>query len=235
MGQEMIYISIIILILFLMYVYKKKCDEDYYISIIRSTQQAYMMQNQHRQNYPYNQPPPQFYNNTYPGSMNYLNNNPYSDNFNNSYLNSFKTPENRNYSYSYNNYYNNIPGNNINEISPTPKSKAEMKYGYHNNGNKKHIMEDLILFNKLNNINDISINHSNHSFNKNNNNDSQNERFLMKNNFQNFEKNNDYKYGQNMNYNYVNKKIFKLEDFLSGSKKNNLNDRFDKAANDGFN
>ena len=213
-----------------MYVYKKKCDEDYYISIIRSTQQAYMMQNQQRQNYPYNHPPPQYYNNTYPCSINNLNNNSYPNNFNSSYYNSFKTPENRNYNYSYNNYYNNI------SPSPSPiRNRAEMKYGYHNyNGNKKHIMEDMILFNKLNNINDISINHSNQSFKKNINNDIQNENFLMKNNFNNFEKNNDYKYVPNINYN-VNKKIFKLEDFLSGTKKNNLNDRFDRAANDGFN
>ena len=219
-----------------MYVYKKKCDEEYYINIIRSTQQAYMMQNQQRQNYLYNHPPQQYYNNTYPGPMNNLNNNSYPNNFNTSYYNAFKTPENRNYNYSYNNYYNNIPFNNFNERSPSPvQSRAEMKYGYHNNGNKKHIMEDMILFNKLNKLNDISINHSNQSFNKNLNNETQNDQFLMKNNFQNFEKNNDYKFNQNMNYNFVNKKIFKLEDFLSGTKKNNLNDRFDRAANDDFN
>ena len=140
MSQEMLYISIIILILFLMYVYKKKCDEDYYISIIRSTQQQYMYQNpQQRLNFQ-NQSLNPYFNNSYPGPMLYNNNNSFTPNFNNNYYNPFKTPENRNYNYSYNNnYYNNIPynknnNNNLNERSPSPMvSRAEMKYGYHNN------------------------------------------------------------------------------------------------------
>ena len=227
MSQEMLYISILILILFLMYVYKKKCDEEYYISIIRSTQQQMMFQNQNnaRQNYPPHSPIT-YFNNSYLGSIPYPNNNSFTPNFNcNNYnYNPFKTPENRNYNYSYNNYYNNAPYNNktdLNERSPSPiKSRAEIKYGYHNNGNKKHVLEDQILFNKLNNINGISINHSNQNLKK-----------LI---------NDDYRYNQNNrtynpNLNYVNKKVFKLEDFLSESKKNNLSERFDRAAKDDFN
>ena len=210
-----------------MYVYKKKCDEDYYISIIRSTQQQYMYQNpQYRPNFQNQSSTNPFYNNTYPGSMLYnSNNNSFTPNYNNNY-NPFKTPENRNYNFSYNNnYYNNIPfnknNNNLNERSPSPMmSRAEMKYGYHNNGNKKHALEDQILYNKLNHINDINTNHSNQNLKKN--------------------KNDEYKYiyNQNRNYNqnngYINKKVFRLEDFLSESKKNNLNDKFNRAANEDF-
>ena len=211
-----------------MYVYKKKCDEDYYISIIRSTQQQYMYQNPQRVNFQ-NQAQMPYFNNTYPGSMLYNNNNnnSFTPNYNNNYYNPFKTPENRNYNYSYNNnYYNNIPynknnnnNNNLNERSPSPMvSRAEMKYGYHNNGNKKHALEDQILFNKLNNINGININHSNQNLKKN--------------------ANDEFKYNQNRNYNqnncYINKKVFRLEDFLSESKKNNLSDKFNRAANDDF-
>ena len=221
MSQEMLYISIIILILFLMYVYKKKCDEDYYINIIRSTQQQYLCQNPYRQNFQSHALYP-YFNNSYPGSMTYANNNSLTANYNrNNYYNPYKTPENRNYNYSYNNYYNNIhyKNNDFNERSNSPvKSKAEIKYGYHNNGNKKHALEDQILFNKLNNINGISINNSN-----------QNPKKSM---------NDEYKYHENRyynpGYNYANKKVFKLEDFLSETKKNNLNDKFNQAANDDF-
>ena len=208
-----------------MYVYKKKCDEEYYISIIRATQQQFMYNNSQKPAFPM-QPPNPYLNNSYPGSIPYPNNNSFTPNFNvNNYYNPFKTPENRNYNYSYNNYYNNIPyknNNDLNERSPSPvRSRAEMKYGYHNNnGIKKHVLEDQILFNKLNNINGISVNHSN----------------------QNFKKTDEYRLNQNRNYNnkytefnYVNKKVFRLEDFLSEPKKNNLNDKFNKAANDDFN
>ena len=99
MSQELLYISIIILILFLMYVYKKKCDEEYYLSIINSTQQ-YILQNQQGLNNPYSQNQ-RFYITPYPGPMIY--NNPY--NKNNNYYNPFMTPKNRNYSQLYNNYY----------------------------------------------------------------------------------------------------------------------------------
>ena len=210
-----------------MYVYKKKCDEEYYISIIRSTQQQYLYQNVPRQGLPSQSNNP-YFNTSYPGPMFYPNNNSFTANFNNNnYYNPFKTPENRNYNYSYNNYYNNIPykhnNNDLYERSPSPiKSRAEIKYGYHNNGVKKHALEDQILFNKLNNIKGISINHSDPNSRK---------------------INDDYKYshqdrGYNANYNnynYVNKKVFKLEDFLSESKKNNLSERFDRAAKDDFN
>ena len=150
-----------------MYVYKKKCDEDYYISIIRSTQQQYMQQNLFRHNNYNNFPnhnPNTYFNNSYPGQIQF-NNNSYTPNYNYNNYNPFKTPENRNYSYSYNNYYNNVPYNknkDLNERSPSPAmSRAEIKYGYHQNYGKKHVLEDQILFNKLNNINGISINHSN--------------------------------------------------------------------------
>ena len=211
-----------------MYVYKKKCDEEYYISIIRSTQQQIMYQNQNRlrPNYPSQSPIP-YFNNSYLGPIPYPNNNSFTPNFNsNNYYNPFKTPENRNYNYSYNNYYNNVPYNNkdLSEISPSPiKSRAEMKYGYHNNGNKKHILEDQILYNKLNNINGISINHSNQNLKK-----VSNDEYKYNQNYRNYNPNYN-------NYNQINKKVFKLEDFLSESKKNNLSDRFNRAANDAFN
>ena len=185
-----------------MYVYKKKCDEDYYLSIIRSTQQQFMYQNAPRPNYVYPSSIP-YFNHSYMGSIPYPNNNSLTPNFNmNNYNNPFKTPESRNYNYSYNNYYNNMPYN-LNERTPSPKRiKAENKYGYHNNISKKHVLEDQILFNKLNNINGISIDRKN----------------------QNLKKINDeykYNYNQNnrnynQNYNRINKKVFKLEDFLSG-------------------
>ena len=189
----MLYIAIIILILFLMYVYKKKCDEDYYLSIIQSTQQQYMFKNFQNQNYSQYQGP-QPYTNIYSG-------NPY----NNNYYNPYKTPENQNTAKLYSNNYYNYNNNNLNNIHPTPiRNKNENIYGYHNNGNRSHIMEDQIVYNKLNNINNI-----------NDRNNNQNKNFQ--------------KYNNN-----VNKKVFKLEDFLSGTKKNNLNDKFNLAANDGF-
>ena len=152
-----------------MYVYKKKCDEDYYLSIIRSTQQQFMYQNAPRPNYPYPSPIP-YFNHSYMGSIPYPNNNSLTPNFNmNNYNNPFKTPESRNYNYSYNNYYNNMPYN-LNERTPSPKRiKAENKYGYHNNISKKHVLEDQILFNKLNNINGISIDRKNQNLKKMNN------------------------------------------------------------------
>ena len=45
MGQELIVLTVIIILLFLMYVYKKKCDEDYYINLIQSTQEQIQIQN----------------------------------------------------------------------------------------------------------------------------------------------------------------------------------------------
>lgn len=214
-----------------MYVYKKKCDEEYYISIIRSTQQQFMYQNPANRAFPTQTPVP-YYNNSYPGPMPYPNNNSLTPNFNsNNYYNPFKTPENRNYNYSYNNYYNNIPYKNnngdLNERSPSPiRSRAEMKYGYHNNGTKKHLLEDQILYNKLNHINGISINHSNPNMKKVND----EYRYNLNPNNQNRNYNNNFN-----NFNYVNKKVFRLEDFLSESKKNNLSDRFNRAAKDDFN
>ena len=211
-----------------MYVYKKKCDEDYYISIIRSTQQQYMYQNPQRVNFQ-NQAQMPYFNNTYPGSMLYNNNNnnSFTPNYNNNYYNPFKTPENRNYNYSYNNnYYNNIPfdknNRNLNERSPSPiVSRAEMKYGYHNNGNKKHALEDQILFNKLNNINGISIDRKNQNLKK------MNDEYKY-----NYNQNNR---NYNQNYNRINKKVFKLEDFLSESKKNDLSEKFNRASIDDLN
>ncbi len=198
MSQDLIYILIIILILFLMYVYKKKCDEDYYISIIQATQQQCMYQNQ---NFPNNNSnyiqncQQQFYNNSYQG-MNYYNN-PYNNNN------------------TYNNNYNNY--NPYRTPTSTPIQEMNGKYGYYNNGNKKHIMEDQILYNKLNSINEI-----NNNYNKIGNNQFEN----VQNKY--LKRNNNGINGMN------NKKIFKLEDFLSGNKGNNLNYKFNKAANDDF-
>ena len=219
----MLYISILILILFLMYVYKKKCDEDYYLSIIRSTQQQFMYQNPPRQNYPFHPSFP-YINNNYMGSVPYPNNNSLTPNFsmnNYNYNNPFKTPERRNYNYSYNNYYNNMPYN-INERTPSPnRIKAVNKYGYQKNVSKKHALEDQILYNKLNNINGISVEHKNQ-------------------NLKNINDEFKYNYNQNdrsynPNYNRINKKVFKLEDFLSESKKNDLSDKFNRASTDDLN
>ena len=182
-----------------MYVYKKKCDEEYYLNIIQATQQQYMFQNQ--PNFNYMQSQKQQYYNSYPGI----------DYYNNNYYNPYATPENRNYTQSYNNNYNNQ--NNINPVSPSPiLSKNENKYGYHDNGNRKHVMEDQILFNKLNSINEINNKKINFEYFKNNE-------------YENIQKNNLYN----------NKKIFKLADFLSGNKKNNLNYKFNRVSSDEFN
>ena len=102
-----------------MYVYKKKCDEEYYINIIRSTQQAYMMQNQQRQNYLYNHPPQQYYNNTYPGPMNNLNNNSY--------------PNNQTFNPSQNTYPPQMPNNNYN---PNQNMYNQQKQNYQNQQNQ---------------------------------------------------------------------------------------------------
>ena len=217
MSQELLYISIIILILFLMYVYKKKCDEEYYLSIINSTQQ-YILQNQKGLNYPYYQNQ-RFYDVSYQGPM--INNNPYNNNY--SYYNSFKTPKNRNYSQIYNNYYNN---NNIscnsNSMSSSSILNRKDNYEYHKNGNRRYIMEDQILFNKVNSINDIN-NNQNYPRMENNEYENVNDNRFLNNNLQECNRNK-----------FVNKKIFKLEDFLSGTKRNNLNEKFNKIANDKY-
>ena len=201
-----------------MYVYKKKCDEDYYLSIIRSTQQQFMYQNAPRPNYVYPSSIP-YFNHSYMGSIPYPNNNSLTPNFN--YNNPFKTPESRNYNYSYNNYYNNMPYN-LNERTPSPKRiKAENKYGCHNNISKKHVLEDQILFNKLNNINGISIDRKNQNLKK------MNDEYKY-----NYNQNNR---NYNQNYNRINKKVFKLEDFLSESKKNDLSEKFNRASIDDLN
>ena len=204
-----------------MYVYKKKCDEDYYLSIIRSTQQQFMYQNAPRPNYVYPSSIP-YFNHSYMGSIPYPNNNSLTPNFNmNNFNNPFKTPESRNYNYSYNNYYNNMPYN-LNERTPSPKRiKAENKYGYHNNISKKHVLEDQILFNKLNNINGISIDRKNQNLKK------MNDEYKY-----NYNQNNR---NYNQNYNRINKKVFKLEDFLSESKKNDLSEKFNRASIDDLN
>ena len=200
-----------------MYVYKKKCDEDYYLSIIQSTQQQYMFKNQQNPNFVRSQGY-QPYNYAYPG--NYMNNTPYNNN--NNYYNPYKTPESHNLKQLYNNY-----NNSRYNMHPTPIiDRNEDNYGYHNNGNRRHIMEDQILYNKLNSINDINNNQKIHKIQNNKNNEFQNEQ-------NNKYINNNYHFYNNNN-NHVNKKIFKLEDFLSGTKKNNLNDKFNLAANDGF-
>ena len=198
-----------------MYVYKKKCDEDYYISII---QQQLMFQNQQRANY---QPSyqTQFYNGMYP-QENYLNNLSFNNNNNYNY-NPYKTPENRNNSQTFNkrSYMYNNNNYNMNSLSPSPMPyRNGNNYDYNNNGNRKHIMEDQILYNKLNSINDINNNQNMLNFQK------------RENNFYGNKQNNFY--NQNNN---INKKIFKLEDFLSDTKRTNLNNKFNRVANEGFN
>ena len=162
MSQEMIYFIIIILILFLMYAYKKKCDEDYYLSIIQATQQQqYLFQNYPNQKYlyPYQQ---QLFNKSYPNTNNYCN--PYNNYYNNSIYNNsynpYRTPENKNFS-NYIQLFNNKNNNqfNLNSISPSPiLNKNEKNYGYNINDNRQHIMEDQILYNKKNSINEINNN-----------------------------------------------------------------------------
>ena len=201
-----------------MYVYKKKCDEDYYLSIIQATQQQqYMFQSHPNQKYLQSYPQ-QLYNNSYPSTNNYTNpyNNYYSNNFYNNNYNPYRTPESKNYSQLFNNNDKHDNQFNINSISPSPiLNRNDKIYGYNINGNRKHIMEDQILYNKLNSINEINNNKTNRYANGFNN-----EYFK-----QNI-------YAQNNNNN--NKKIFKLEDFLSDYKKTNLNDKFNRAENDIF-
>ena len=204
-----------------MYVYKKKCDEEYYLNIIRSTQQEAMFYNQPNHNFYRYQKPNQFYNYSYSGPMSY--NNLYNNNYN--YNNIYRTPENRNHSRRFNEYYNNNSYNG-NPMSPSPLlSKKENQYGYHDNGNRKHIMEDQILSNKVNSINNINNTQNDSSFQKiNNDNEYEpNKRFNL-NNYQDLNNN-------NFNYN-IKKKVYKLEDFLSGSKRNKANDQFNTIIDD---
>ena len=201
-----------------MYVYKKKCDEDYYLSIIRSTQQQFMFQNQPNP-YCFQYQKPNFYNYSHPGPISY--NNAYRNNYNNNY-DIYRTPDNRNYTQRFNNSYNNNQYNG-NQMSPSPLiGRKESQYGYHDNGNRKHIMEDQLLSNKLKSINNINNSQDSYHFQK-------------KKNYTENEPNNRFNiniYQELNNNNYINKKVIKLEDFLSGTKRNNLNDKFNRIANE---
>ncbi len=200
-----------------MYVYKKKCDEDYYLSIIQATQQQQQYMFQNNPNYLQSQQA-QFNNNVHPRINTY--NNPYYNpnnynnfyNYNNNEMQNNSQLTNNKYNYNYNNRYYNK-----NYISPSP-----LKSNIYNN--KKEIMDDQILYNKLSSINDINNDLNIPNFQKIRNNEYENEvnNKFYKNNF----------YNQNNN-NFNNKKIFKLEDFLS-DKKNNLNNKFNRAANESF-
>ena len=152
-----------------MYVYKKQCDEDYYLSIIQFTQQQY------QNNFQY-----QFQNNYVPGfpiNYNMYNQPNYFPNFNeinNNY--SYKTPEKKKKLKIYK-YFNDS-----NDSSPSSSSIINFK-------NKTFANEKFIL-------NTISKNE----------NKALNDKGLM-----------NYDYGKNTN-DFINKKIFKLEDFLTEKK-----------------
>ncbi len=199
-----------------MYVYKKKCDEDYYLSLIQNTQQQFMYNNPSNccgnPNYYYQGS--QFYNNKYPMNMLYSNFIPEQLNYNYS----FKTPMKKTISQFYNDYgaFRNNP------ISPSPIiNNTISKTNVENFYSKKPILEDQILFNKVNNINDIKINSNKKQYN---NNFDQNRIINWNNNENELEE------PSRFQRKIEDKKIIKLEDFLSSSKKNNLNSRFNEVA-----
>ena len=166
MNQLYLFIIILIFVLFLMYVYKKKCDEDYYINLIQFIQQ----QNQYSI-------PCQTRNNIYPGY-------PHAINMDNQ-TNYFPA-------------YNQIKDDNMYK---TPKRKKTLEI-YKN-------------FSSLNNSPSPNINFTNDNYNKEKN-------FL--NNLKNNQNGGFYNDDLRKNTkNVINKKIFKLEDFLTDSKIKNLN------------
>ena len=95
------------MILFLMYVYKKKCDEDYYISLIQFTQQQYQYYYFPQKQYNYGIEP----------QRNYLMNNPqnYYQNFNQMNNNDgFHTPKRKKNFQIYKNFSSPSPSHNVN-------------------------------------------------------------------------------------------------------------------------
>ena len=165
MNQLYLYIAIIILILFLMYVYKKQCDEDYYLSLIRFTQQQCQYNFPPQPQYNYGLDSPKYYN----MKQNYYQNfNAINDN------DGYKTPK-RKKSFQ---IYKDFSG--LNNPSPSPTI---------NFTNNHFIREKIALNNPRDN--------------------------------DNYYNNNEYPQYQNGN---INKKIFKLEDFLTDSEmKNSIN------------
>lgn len=156
-----------------MYVYKKQCDEDYYLSLIRFTQQQCQYNFPPQPQYNYGPGPPQYYN----MKQNYFPNyNQINDN------DGYKTPKRKKSFHIYKDFSGlNIP-------SPSPAI----------NFTNNHFIREKIVLNNLRN--------NNYNDNLYNNN-------------------------QNQNGN-INKKIFKLEDFLTDSKmKNSINGNLN---DDGF-
>lgn len=166
MNQLHLFIVILILVLFLMYVYKKKCEEDYYISLIQFTQQQYM--NQVKSEYPFGQVYPSQYEASYqPNNINYFNQK--NDNY------CYKTPKRKKVFQIYKDFSNN------NENGQLIREKNEfnnMSRKVYDNEPKRYEL----------------------TCNFDNNNE------LI---YKNFDKN---------KTEIVNKKIFKLEDFLTESK-----------------
>jgi hypothetical protein len=151
-----------------MYVYKKKCEEDYYISLIQFTQQQYI--NQVRSEYPFGQIYPSQYKASYqPNSSNYFN------------------QANDNYCYK----------------TPKRKKSFQIYKDFSNNGeNGQFIQEQNEFYNMKKNGNG-------------NDNESKGSEL-----YHNFGCNNEliYKnFGKNKTE-MINKKIFRLEDFLTESK-----------------
>ena len=165
MNQFYLFVIILIFILFLMYVYKKKCDEDYYINLIQFIQQQ---QNQC-------QIPSQIRNDIYPGYPRGI------------------IPPNQPY------YF---PGSNQikdNNIYKTPKRKKTLE-----------IYKDFSNLNRDNNSPSANINFTNDNYIK--------EKMFL-NHFKNNQNGGYYneKLGKS-NQNVINKKVFKLKDFLTDSK-----------------
>ena len=160
MNQFHLFIVILILILFLMYVYKKKCEEDYYISLIQFTQQQYI--NQVRSKYPFGQIYPSQYKASYqPNSSNYFN------------------QANDNYCYK----------------TPKRKKSFEIYKDFSNKCENGQLIQE-----KNGNDNELKGSDLDCNFNYNCNNE-----LIYKN------------FGKNKTE-MINKKIFKLEDFLTESK-----------------
>jgi hypothetical protein len=161
-----------------MYVYKKKCDEDYYISLIQFTQQQYQYQYNYQQQLQYN----------LLQNKNMLNQKYYYTNYNNINNNNndcYKTPK-RKKTFQ---IYKDFSGLN-NNVSPSPIPLPNVNYTNNHYINEKNVLNNIRNNGYENYENDLNNNFNNFAHNKNGN---------------------------------INKKIFKLEEFLTDSKMKNSN------------
>ena len=191
MSQILLLIIIFIFVLFLIYVYKKKCDEDYYLDLIQTAQmqQQQMFLNNFGQ----------FQNFSYPqNSQNYFYNNCNYErktsfyNNNNSYNPNYNT-----YNTNNNNVINNSSQiSNGNYIYRTPIKNTTSYYNNNDNMNGNNSFTGT-----------PRINFNNKKYTQKRNNES----FFSKTQSSN-------KSAKMINFDISNKKVIKLEDFLSDVK-----------------